>query len=1134
MTKSVKRVIKDKPLKETIVTKSLKQVIKDKQWRLLYANIRGIKSKMACLKNVCEEVEPDVILLTETHLSEDKGVNLIGYTFIGKARKTAKGGGVAIFVKNDKKSIVAPHYTHRDIELLWISIHRRLNTPVFIGVYYGKQESTCSVQKITDEMDLLSEELLEKKQEGEMILCMDANAKIGLLGESVSRNGKLISNVFDECEMVVINGTDKCDGQITRQNRKNKEERSAIDFVTATQDASDWIARMKIDEDGDLRMKNKAESDHNTILLDLQIPDTAAHKSAKLTTWNIKASTEKYNQFREKLRRAVKEATKVMKNRDVPMAQRYARWEKLLYQSLISTIGKTTIKLKSSVPPSKELKRLRRQRKELKVQFEREKNPSVKKAKMLLYIQKQHEIKDKAEEEEEKRFHSRFAKMKEDRSKKTFWTERGMMKKDQSSSWLITKDSDGKRIFDPEMNKENVANFYESLYKENTVAHHPYHDTVKTETQRLKSESNTTEDDYLPTKAEVKQAIMNKKNRKASTDWKTEIIKGGGDEFVNFVYPVIKAFWEEEVPPSKWNQGLITSVWKGKGDRECMNNQRGITVSSAIGTIAEELVYNRIMAKVNFTQAQAGGKKGASTADHVFVLRNVIALAKDQKRNIIITFFDVKKAYDKVDPNDMLYCMHKSNVNGKTWRLMSSLNTGLTAKINTKVGLTREIAREAGGKQGGKIMVPLFAKMMDTAAEDMQADPNLGISIANITIQALIFVDDKITFAEGDKQQQLTLKFADTFAQKHKLEWGKDKCKTMTIGYSKNETKEWKLGGEKIGACQEYKYLGDIISQDGKNTTNLKERKNKVNVGVRSIVTCCNSGVMKKMATQIASYLYETEIIPALLYNCETWNLSNAEKKFLDQIELQAWKKLIGLPNTTPSAGIMHTIGSLFPSIRVEQKQLIYLQKVLQRNNEHWTKATLMAMNDKKVGWAKQINSILEKWGLEPEWENIKNKRKKEWTQLVNEAAEKINVSKLNEECDTKNRNETKTKTKVAHLKEQLNSPNYVRKRDPFIMRNQSMIHARALIMGRFGMLQCAKNFATQHGTKQCKDCGVIDDESHRINFCTKYRTVNNCDKTDKIEFDDIYSDDNNKIMNVVKAILCVWDLAHNKNEMRF
>ena len=63
--------------------------------------------------------------------------------------------------------------------------------------------------------------------------------------------------------------------------------------------------------------------------------------------------------------------------------------------------------------------------------------------------------------------------------------------------------------------------------------------------------------------------------------------------------------------------------------------------------------------------------------------------------------------------------MYMSGVDGKLWRLMKSMNEGLTAKINTKAGLTREIIRDTGGKQGGKLMVTLFAKMMDNLAEDM-------------------------------------------------------------------------------------------------------------------------------------------------------------------------------------------------------------------------------------------------------------------------------------------------------------------------------------------------------------------------------------------------------------------------------
>ena len=77
---------------------------------------------------------------------------------------------------------------------------------------------------------------------------------------------------------------------------------------------------------------------------------------------------------------------------------------------------------------------------------------------------------------------------------------------------------------------------------------------------------------------------------------------------VEFIYLVIMVFWREEVPPKQWNEGVITSVWKGKGDRESlssvlMSNHRGIIVSSIIGTIAEETIFNRVTGTIQYTQA---------------------------------------------------------------------------------------------------------------------------------------------------------------------------------------------------------------------------------------------------------------------------------------------------------------------------------------------------------------------------------------------------------------------------------------------------------------------------------------------------------------------------------------------------
>ena len=169
---------------------------------------------------------------------------------------------------------------------------------------------------------------------------------------------------------------------------------------------------------------------------------------------------------------------------------------------------------------------------------------------------------------------------------------------------------------------------------------------MKESVENLGKEQTTGPQDDVPTKVEIKETIMNKKNNKATTDWKNEIVKKGGDEMVDLILPAMKAFWDEETPPVQWNQGVITNVWKGKGDREKMDNQRGITVSSSICTIAEEIKSNQLLDTVQFSQAQAGGRKGGSTTDQVFILKALIAKSMKTGEELFVTLFYIKKVYD--------------------------------------------------------------------------------------------------------------------------------------------------------------------------------------------------------------------------------------------------------------------------------------------------------------------------------------------------------------------------------------------------------------------------------------------------------------------------------------------------------
>ena len=86
---------------------------------------------------------------------------------------------------------------------------------------------------------------------------------------------------------------------------------------------------------------------------------------------------------------------------------------------------------------------------------------------------------------------------------------------------------------------------------------------------------------------------------------------------------------------------------------------------------------------------------------------------------------------------------------------------------------------------------------------------------------------------------------------------------------------------------------------------------------------------MRRVGTEVIMKLHEVETMTAFLYNAETWTLNQSEKKVIDKTEIYAWKKMIGLPQTTPTAGIILTMGSIFATIQIGIKQLTYLHKVL-------------------------------------------------------------------------------------------------------------------------------------------------------------------------------------------------------------
>ena len=778
-------------------------------------------------------------------------------------------------------------------------------------------------------------------------------------------------DVFSECQLEVMNESEKCIGRVTRMNRKKPEQKSAIDFLVVTENTEQQINSVIIDEEGDYLLQGKSPSDHNSFLVKLNIDDVDKRKMERRVRWRLNAPVEKWSDFRCQLAQKVQVCTTVMEPQNQNINNSYKKWRQSIEDCAKKTIGKTTIKGRTGARESFVVKSIRDEKREAKKAFQTEQDSGKKSQLKEKYIRKQHELRSQIEFEHVENVKEKFSSMSKE-GINGFWKEVKKAKRNPSSEWTSIKDDDGKRILDPDLQKKEIAKYYSILYSfDESLERHEHHDYVKTKFHEYLQNREYEQQWYncLPSRQVIKEIVESKKNNKATTDLPNEMLKRGGKEFINCLYPIITNFWENEIPPKEWNHGIISNVYKGKGDREKLKFQRGITVSSSISMILEEVINQRMTELVPFTQAQGGGKKGASTRDHVFLLRGSITFALKNKQQMFLTFYDVAKAYDRADVEDMLVTVWEHGMRGKLWRLMAALNTGLTAKIRTRHGLTDEIRRIAGGKQGGKNFGFLFAKMMDVMAEEMGEDSFQGVSFGKLKIALLEWVDDVVTFATGNEQQVYTMAKVNEFAIKHKLKWGRDKCNVMEIGNNKYKPKEWNLGNLKIDSCTEYKYLGEWIMRNGSNKKNLEEREIKVMVTTRKIIGLCGTEVIKNIQIKALLQLHESCTVTTLLANCEAWTLNKGERAKLEKIELRALKKLLDVPVTTPSLAIWYISGLLTTPILIDKKQLLYLKTLLDKPNDDWTREMLLVLKKDGLGWAAQMERVLERYGLERDWE---------------------------------------------------------------------------------------------------------------------------------------------------------------------
>ncbi|EYC33039.1 hypothetical protein Y032_0002g572 [Ancylostoma ceylanicum] len=185
-----------------------------------------------------------------------------------------------------------------------------------------------------------------------------------------------------------------------------------------------------------------------------------------------------------------------------------------------------------------------------------------------------------------------------------------------------------------------------------------------------------------------------------------------------------------------------------------------------------------------------------------------------------------------------------------------------------------------------------------------------GSEIDGETLQMLLFADDVVLVASKPETLQSLLNEICHLTERIGLKIHPGKTKWMKNTHC--DDFEIKLNNQLVERVEHYVYLGQAIRMDNDLRLELSRRRKAGWTAFSKIDVLLKS---KDIPARTKSQLFHSSVLPALLYGCETWNLTKAEERSL--------QKAVEQPNpgqaATPSSFLYEGVNIMDAPNIVEQ-----------------------------------------------------------------------------------------------------------------------------------------------------------------------------------------------------------------------
>ena len=330
-----------------------------------------------------------------------------------------------------------------------------------------------------------------------------------------------------------------------------------------------------------------------------------------------------------------------------------------------------------------------------------------------------------------------------------------------------------------------------------------------------------------------------------------------------------------------------------------------------------------------------------------------------------------------------------------------------------------------------------------------------------------------------------------------------------------------------------WKYLGDILSSDGKNDSNIKDR---VQRGLGAVTNICQT--LKDLC--LGPYHYEAAVIlrdslllSTLLSNSEAWvNLSNNNIKDLESVDEHFLRNIFreahsktSLLAKTPLELLYLETGCIPIRFILKSRRLNFLHYILNDKEDSLLSNVFKAQCDNPVkgDWITTVKSDMEEFGMKLTFEEIRSQTKDSFKRTVKKYVADSALNYLKELQKDHSKSKPLHYQKLA-LQEYLTANNLMTIRE-----KQFTFAARARMID----LKC--NFKIGHKDLKCRLCKTHEENQQGLLICKVLReSPTDIDTSDT--YSDLYSTDKKKITKIAMTLRCKYQKfkhyqVHGKNK---